>query len=177
MAKLQLGDRWVTFTLRGVDNKLRSLVDYGDRVGVAVVFMCNHCPFVKAWEDRLIRIQADYGNLGVQIVAVNSDDAVRHPEDTFDKMVARARQKGYNFPYLHDEKQEVARAYGATHMPEIFLFDQLHTLCFRGVVDDNHQNPGAVQRAYLRQAITALLGGYHPPIEETDLVGTPISWK
>ena len=177
MAALQLGQKAINFTLRGVDNNLHTLIDYGDQVALAVIFSCNHCPYVQAWEGRLIQIQADYSDQGVQIIAINADDPATYPDDSFENMVRRAHEKGYNFPYLFDETQAVARSYGATHLPEVFLFDHQRLLRYHGAIDDNHQNPQAVKRAYLRRALDAVLGGYLPPFEETELIGCTIKWK
>ena len=124
MANLRVGDKTITFTLPGIDGKQQSLDDYRGKDAVVLVFSCNHCPYVRAWEDRMVKIQSDYASKGVQLIAINANDASKYPDDSFPKMKERAREKGFNFPYLHDESQEIARAYGAERTPEIFLFSK-----------------------------------------------------
>jgi len=177
MAKLKIGDKAIPFTLPGVDDKTHSLSDYADKEAVVVIFSCNHCPYVRAWEDRMVQIQADYADKGVQLVAINANDATKYPDDSFPKMKERAREKGFNFPYLYDETQEVARAYGAERTPEVFLFDKDGILRYHGAIDDNYENPNAVRRHYLREALDAVLAGQTPPITETRPVGCTVKWR
>ena len=177
MAKLKLGDKAIAFDLPGVDDQRHALTSYGDKEAVVAVFSCNHCPYVRAWEDRLIQIQADYAGQGVQLIAINANDAVKYPDDSFPKMKERAQEKGFNFPYLHDETQEVARAYGAERTPEVFVFDKNHVLRYHGTVDDNYDNPSAVKNHYLRDALDAILAGQDPQTRETQPVGCTIKWK
>lgn len=177
MANLKLDDQAIDFTLRGTDGSLHSYVDYANRVAVAVIFTCNHCPYAQAWEDRLIQLQTDYKERGFQILAINANDATRFPADSFDEMVKRAEEKGYNFPYLIDETQEVAKAYGAERTPEVFLFGPGRVLRYHGTVDDNYRDPAAVEHHYLREAIVAVMGGYRPAFETTEPQGCTIKWK
>ena len=121
---LGLGDRAPNFSLPGVDHRTYSLDGLADKAVIVIVFSCNHCPYVQAYEDRLVAIQRDYAARGVQVVAINSNDDVHYPEDSLENMVTRAKAKGFNFPYLRDASQAVARAYGATHTPQLFVFDQ-----------------------------------------------------
>jgi peroxiredoxin len=144
---------------------------------VVVIFSCNHCPYVRAWEDRLVQIQADYEAKGAQLVAINANDESKYPDDSFSKMKERAIEKKFNFPYLRDESQEVASAYGAQRTPEVFLFDKSGTLRYHGVVDDNYDEPAAVKRKYLRDALDAVLSGKVPLTAETMPVGCSIKWK
>jgi len=177
MANLKIGDRALAFNLPGVDGKTHSLAEYSGKNAVVVIFSCNHCPYVRAWEDRMVRIQADYGVKGVQLVAVNANDASKYPDDSFEKMKERAREKHFNFPYLRDESQEVARAYGAERTPEVFLFDKAGNLRYHGVIDDNYDEPAAVRMKFLRDALDAVLGGRMPATAETKPVGCTIKWK
>ena len=117
---LGLGDRAPNFSLPGVDHRTYSLDGLADKAVIVIVFSCNHCPYVQAYEDRLVAIQRDYAARGVQVVAINSNDDVHYPEDSLENMVTRAKAKGFNFPYLRDASQAVARAYGATHTPQLF---------------------------------------------------------
>ncbi len=177
MVNLKIGDRAIPFDLPGVDGKQHSYADYSGKNAVVVIFSCNHCPYVRAWEDRMVQIQADYGGKGVQLVAINSNDASKYPDDSFPKMKERAREKHFNFPYLYDEAQKLARAYGAERTPEVFLFDKSATLRYHGMIDDNYDDPSAVRARYLRDALDAVLDGNPPPLGETRPVGCTIKWK
>ena len=177
MANLKPGEKAVPFELPGVDDRRHALKDYADKEAVAVVFTCNHCPYARAWEDRLIEIQSDYAPRGAQLVAINANDAKKYPEDSFPRMKERSEEKGFNFPYLYDESQEVARAYGAERTPEIFLFDKGGALRYHGTVDDNYDDPAAVRSHYFRDALEAVLEGRNPLTTETVPVGCTIKWK
>ncbi len=177
MAHLEIGDKVIPFTLPGVDDREHSLSDYADAEALAVIFSCNHCPYVRAWEDRMVRIQADYADKGLQFLVINSNDVSRYPDDSFPKMKERAQEKGFNFPYLFDETQEVPRAYGAEKTPEVFLFDKSGILQYHGAIDDNYDNPKAVKRQYLRDALDAVLVGAIPSVQQSPPVGCTIKWK
>lgn len=177
MSNLDIGDEAIPLELTGVDEETRSLSDYEEKTAVAVVFTCNHCPYARAWEDRIVSIQRDYSDSGLQVLAINANDAQKYPDDGFPQMQQRAEEKGFNFPYLHDESQEVATAYGAERTPEVFLFDGDEKLAYHGAVDDNYDDPDAVQEAYLRDAIEAVLAGEEPPTSQTSPVGCSIKWK
>ena len=177
MSNLKIGDQAIAFDLPGVDGKRHALADYAAKEVVVVVFTCNHCPYAQAWEGRLIQIQADYAAKGVQLIAINANDAVKYPADSFPKMQERAAAQGFNFPYLHDETQAIARAYGATRTPEVFVFDRERKLRYQGTVDDNYEEPTAVKQPYLRRALDATLAGQAAPIAETAPVGCTIKWK
>lgn len=177
MAKLKIGDPIIPFALPGVDGKVHRTQDYDDKEILVIIFSCNHCPYVQAWEGRMIEIQADYADKGVQLIAINANDDRKYPEDSFEEMVKRAKAKGFNFPYLRDETQEVARAYGAERTPEVFVFDRERKLRYHGAIDDNYENPQAVKNPYLRNALDALLAGKEPPVAETPPVGCTVKWK
>jgi peroxiredoxin len=177
MTRLKVGDRVIPFNLPGVDGVNHALGEYSGRTAVAVIFSCNHCPYVRAWEDRMVQIQADYAPRGVQLVAINVNDASKYPEDSFSKMKERAREKGFNFPYLRDESQDVARAYGAERTPEVFLFDKSGTLRYHGAIDDNYDDPAQVKVKYFRDALDAVLSGTPPHTAETKAIGCSIKWK
>lgn len=177
MANLKSGDKAIPFELPGVDDSSHALADYADKEAVAVIFTCNHCPYARAWEDRLIGIQADYAARGVQLTAINANDAKKYPDDSFPRMKEHAEKKGFNFPYLYDESQEVARTYGAERTPEIFLFGKGGKLRYHGTVDDNYEAPAAVKSHYLREALEAVLAGREPSTTETTPVGCTIKWK
>ncbi|MCS6830353.1 MAG: thioredoxin family protein [Armatimonadota bacterium] len=173
---LELGKSVVDFSLPGVDGKTYSPADFADKPVLVVAFWCNHCPYVKAYEDRTIALAREFAGQ-VAFVAINANDAVKYPEDSYENMQARAKEKGYPFPYLHDESQEVARAYGATRTPEFFVFDQSRVLRYHGRLDDNWENPSEVRQQYLRDALNALLNGQEPPVAQTEPVGCTVKWK
>lgn len=177
MANLTIGQGAIGFSLPGVDGETHSFADYEDKSAVAVIFSCNHCPYVLAWEDRLVEIQKDYADKGVQLLAICANDAEKYPVDSFPNMQKHAQEKNYNFPYLHDASQEIATAYGAERTPEIFLFDQQGTLRYHGAPDDNHEDPTAVSEQYFRNALDAILAGNAPAVAETAPRGCTIKWK
>ncbi len=177
MANLKVGDKAIPFKLKGTDNAVHSLADYSGKNAVAVIFSCNHCPYVRAWEDRMVQVQSDYEGKDVRLVAINSNDESKYPDDSFAKMKERAKEKRFNFPYLRDETQEVARAYGAERTPEVFLFNKRGILCYHGAIDDNYDNPAAVQTKYLRNALDAVLSGNPVSTPDTKAVGCTIKWK
>lgn len=174
---MRIGDMAIPFNLPGVDGANHSFGDYSGKNAVVVIFSCNHCPYVRAWEDRMVQIQTDYASKGVQLIAINANDAATHPEDSFPKMKERAREKHFNFPYLRDESQQVPRSYGAERTPEVFLFDKSGTLRYHGAIDDNYDDPRAVKVKYLRNALDAILSGERPQTPETRPVGCSIKWK
>lgn len=177
MSNLQIGDKAIDFTLTGIDDNQHKLSDYAGSGALALIFTCNHCPYVLAWEDRLIQLQADFADRGVRFVAICANDSEKYPTDSFPAMKEHAAEKGFNFPYLHDETQEVARAYGAERTPEIFLFDQNGALRYHGAPDDNYDDPSAVAAHYLRDALEAVLAGNAPETATTPPVGCTIKWK
>ena len=177
MANLGIGDKAISFKLPGVDDKIHALDEYAGKDGIAVVFSCNHCPYVRAWEDRMVQIQSDYASRGMQLVAINANDETKYQDDSFPRMKERAREKKFNFPYLRDGTQEAARAYGAERTPEVFLFDRNLILQYHGAIDDNYDNPSNVKEHYLRNALDALLVGKSPKVAETKAVGCTVKWK
>ncbi|WP_324669901.1 thioredoxin family protein [Geochorda subterranea] len=177
MAALKIGDPIIDFDLPATDGQRYSPASFREKPVLGVVFWCNHCPYVQAWEGRVVEIQRRYADRGVQLVLISSNDPAQYPQDSFAAMTQRAREKGYPFPYLFDETQQVARAYGATRTPEIFLFDGERRLRYHGRPDDNYEDPSAVTRPYLRDAIEALLAGRQPSTAETEPQGCTIKWR
>lgn len=173
---LPLGDLAPAFALPGVDGRTHRLDDFTEKDVLVIIFSCNHCPYVQAYEDRLIAVQRDYAARGVQVIAINPNDDAGYPEDGFGKMVERAKAKHFNFPYLRDASQEVAKAYGATHTPQLFVFDRSRRLAYTGKIDDNWQRPEAVRRHYLRETLDALLRGSAPSEPATHAIGCTIKW-
>jgi peroxiredoxin len=170
MARLALGDRGPGFALPGVDGRDHSLAEHAGKP-VVVVFSCCHCPYVVAWEDRLNAIARDYSGRAA-LLAVNAND---HLGDTVEHMEARAREKGFAFPFLRDASQDVARAYGAQRTPEVFLLDAEHRLAYHGAPDSDYTDETGAD-PWLRRALDAVLAGEAPPLTETAPVGCTIKW-
>lgn len=174
--KLKIGDPAPSFDLPGVDGKRHALESYADKPVLVVGFTCNHCPYVQAYEGRLIEFQKSYGPRGVQLVTINSNETENYPEDSFDRMVERARKLGFTFPYLRDEDQSIATAYGAVCTPHTFVFDGERKLRYQGRIDENKDNPARVKSADLRKAVEALLAGTPVPTPLTRAFGCSIKW-
>jgi peroxiredoxin len=173
---LKIGSTVPDFSLPATDGKIYSLKESIKEAAV-VIFSCNHCPYVQAYEERIKDIQEEFYSKGLQVIAVNSNDDKQYPDDSFEEMKKRAEQKNFNFPYLRDEDQSVAEAYGATHTPEIFLIDKNMKLVFHGKIDDNWKEPEKVKTSYLREAINELLGNKEISVPETFTIGCTIKWK
>jgi len=173
---LALGSSAIDFHLKGVDGKSYGLKDFGDRKALVVVFSCNHCPYVRDYEDRMIQLQRDYSGKSVTLVAINSNDDYNYPEDSFEKMIQRSKDKGFNFPYLRDETQDIAHRYGAICTPHVFAFDQQRTLQYKGRIDDS-RNVAEVKTHDLRNALDSILTGRKPSNQETRPFGCSIKWK
>ncbi len=165
------------FSLPGVDGKTWSLQDFDDARVLVVVFTCNHCPYAQASEQRLIELQRDYAERGVRLVAINPNDASRYPDDDFEHMKRRAADRGFNFPYLRDESQQVARAYRAACTPDIYVFDAARRLVCQSRLDDDWQHPERVTRRDLRLILDALLEERELPFEPVPSMGCSIKWK
>ncbi len=175
--KLKIGSPAPDFRLVGVDEKKYSLISFKDKKALVIIFSCNHCPYVKAYEGRIKTVQKDYEDKGLVVVAINSNDEIGYPEDSFDEMKKRAASESFNFIYLRDEDQSAARSFDATHTPEIFLFDKDRKLVFHGKIDDNWKEPERVQNNYLRNALEELLAGKEISVPETFTIGCTIKWK
>lgn len=154
----------------------RSLDDFSEADALVVVFTCNHCPYAQHVEPALIGLAQAYQEHGVAFVAICSNDASTHPEDSFDEMAARAEAKGYPFPYLRDESQDVARQYGAVCTPDFFVYDSDRTLAYRGRFDETRPN-GAPTGEDLRRALDELLENGTVEMEQHPSIGCDIKWK
>lgn len=173
---MRLGDTAPDFSLPATDGTTYRLVDCASSKVVCVIFMCNHCPYVKATIDRIIALQRDYAGKGVRIIGINSNETANHPEDSVECMIRWAKEQSFNFPYLRDDTQAVARAYGAERTPHIFLLDQRRALRYTGAIDDNTQDAAKVKRRYLREAIDALLANQPVKEAETHAIGCSVKW-
>lgn len=172
MAALRLGDPAPAFDLPGIDGGRHALSDYEVKP-VAVVFSCCHCPYVVAWEDRLNAAARDYGDRA-GFVAVNSNAG--YLGDSLEDMARRSEEKGFVFPFLYDETQQVAEAYGAARTPEVFVFDAGHRLVYHGAPDSSHTDPDGAE-PYLGPALEAAVAGAEPEVRETPPVGCTIKWR
>ncbi|OLD01115.1 thioredoxin family protein [archaeon 13_1_20CM_2_54_9] len=173
---LPLGSQAIDFKLMGIDGKNYSLSSFNDKKALVVVFSCNHCPYVRDYEDRMVLLQHDYAPKGATLIAINSNDETNYPEDNFPNMVQRAKDKGFNFPYLRDETQDTAKKYGGICTPHVFAFDHKRVLQYKGRIDDN-RNAAAVKTTDLKNALDSMLVGKTPPVQETRPFGCSIKWK
>lgn len=172
-----LGSAAHDFFLPGVDGKEYSLDSFKDQRVLVVIFMCNHCPYVKAVLPRLIDLQNQLGDQGAQLVGINSNDASRYPDDSFDNMKKNAQEKKISFPYLFDATQETAKAYDAVCTPDIYLYGEERTLLYRGRIDDNWERSEKVSKRDLREAVQTVLAGKEVSGEQIPSMGCSIKWK
>ena len=175
--RLHAGSPAPPFSLPGVDGRSHSLAEYSGKPFLLVVFWCNHCPYVQAWEGRMIALGRKYAAAGVQVVLINSNDPEEYPDDRFERMVERARDRSYPFPYLHDTSQSVAHAYGALVTPHPMLFGPDRTLLYQGPIDDHHDAPEREGHPYLSQAIDAAIAGRPIPSAELPVLGCSVKWR
>jgi len=176
----KVGDKAMDFKLKNVDGKMVSLSDYKDAKGFIIVFTCNHCPFAKAYEDRIIALNTKYASLGYPVIAINPNDPEQVDEDSYANMQARAKAKNYVFPYLVDETQAVAQAYGAAHTPHVFVLQKSggdFVVQYIGAIDDNYNDPSAVKQKYVENAVDNLLAGKPVNPSSTKAIGCSIKWK
>lgn len=166
------------FELPGVDGSVHHLARYlANHRAIAVVFMCNHCPYVKMYLDRLKQLQVEFQDQGVTLIGINPNDDTQYPDDSFENMKGFAAEQQLNFPYLRDVTQEVAQTFGASRTPEVFLLDQEGIVRYKGSIDDNPQNPASVQVTYLKDAIAQLLSGAPVTTDPTSAIGCSLKWR
>jgi peroxiredoxin len=173
----QPGDTATDFKLKSVDGKMYSMADYKDAKGFIVVFTCNTCPFAVKYEDRVNQLAKKYKSKGYVLLAINSNDPEVQPDDTYTLMKARAKDKGYAFPYLVDEGQKIYPQYGATKTPHVFLLDKNLVVKYIGAIDDNADDASSVKEKYLENAIAALESGKEPSPALTKAIGCSIKAK
>ena len=175
---LQLGTRAPDFSLVNVDGRTVARDDFAGRPALLVMFICNHCPFVKHIAEELARLARDYQSKNVGIVAINSNDVATHPEDSPERMVHEVEQRGYSFAYLFDEDQAVAKAYHAACTPDFYLFDAQQRLAYRGQLDDSRPQSGIpVTGRDLRAALDAVLSGQPISPQQRPSIGCNIKWR
>jgi len=165
------------FSLKGTDGKQYSPDDFKDKSVLIIIFMCNHCPYVKAVMQRFIKIQDKFKDRGIQLIGINSNDIDAYPEDSFDNMKLFYAEYGMNFPYLIDETQQIARKYDAVCTPDIFLYNSERILKYRGRLDNNWQDESKVTQKDLENAIEVILEGKEPDKDQKPSMGCSIKWK
>lgn len=176
----ELGDLVKNFTLKNVDGKMVSLSDYKDKAGVIVIFDCNTCPFSKAYNDRIIGLNKRYASKGFPVVTINSNNPDQSPGDSFSEMASVAKKKNYDFPYLVDESQDVAKSFGATNTPHVFVLQnesQNFKVAYIGTIDNNSRDASAATKKYVEDAVDALLANKPVPLSKTKAIGCGIKWK
>ncbi len=176
----KIGDKATDFSLKNTDESMVSLSDFEDARGFIVIFTCNHCPYSVKYEDRILALDAKYKDQGYPVIAINPNSPEVQPEDSFPLMQKRAEEKEFTFPYLFDETQEYARAYGAARTPHVFILqkegDDL-IVKYIGAIDDNVKSEKAADKKYVEDALDALLSGNDPEVNYTKAVGCTIKWK
>lgn len=176
----QIGETVKSFTLKNVNGKMVSLDDYKKSKGVIVVFTCNHCPFSKIYEQRIIDLHKLYTAKGYDVIAISSNDPKVVPEDSFEKMAALDKKKKYPFPYLFDETQQIARDFGATRTPHVFLLaneNDAFVLKYIGAIDNNADDAKAADKKYVNEAVDELLAGKEVTTKQTKAIGCSIKWR
>ncbi|CAM3658346.1 thioredoxin family protein [Mucilaginibacter galii] len=176
----KVGDTAADFKLKNVNGKTVSLADYKAAKGYIVVFTCNHCPYAKAYESRIMDLDKKYSAKGYPVIAISPNDPVAEPADSFEKMQELASKKGYTFPYLIDETQDITRAYGAKATPHVYVLQKTaagNVVKYIGAIDDDTENTKADKVKYVEGAVNALLSGKQPQVTATKAIGCSIKWK
>ena len=172
-----LGTSAASFQLPGVDSKTYSLESFSNKNVLVIIFMCNHCPYVKAVLQRLIALQAETGHQGVQLIGINSNDVDRYPDDSMENMQKITKERGINFPYLLDVSQETAKAYDAVCTPDIYVYGSERKLLYRGRIDDNWEHEEKVTQRNLKEAVDCIVAGKKVPDKQISSIGCSIKWK
>lgn len=175
--KIKLGTPAADFSLQGVDGQNYSLADFQKKKAIVILFICSHCPYVQAVEERILQLHRDYSPKGVQFIAICSNDSTEYPDDSPENLKKRWKEKNYGFPYLIDESQAVAAGYKAVCTPDIFVFDSHRRLAYHGRIDDNWQEEKKVSRRELADALERILHGDPPVSEQHPSMGCSIKWK
>lgn len=176
----EVGDEATDFKLKNVDGKMVSLADFKSAKGFIVVFTCNHCPYAKKYEDRIIALDKKFKSQGYPVIAINPNDPSVQPEDGYTQMVERAKQKGFTFPYLVDEGQKIFPQYGATKTPHVFLLQKeggKNIVKYIGAIDNNYENPNDVSEYYVQDAVNALIKNEPIKMTKTVAIGCTVKVK
>jgi peroxiredoxin len=175
-----VGDAATDFSLKNIDGKKVALADYKQAKGFIVVFTCNHCPYAVAYEDRIIALDKKYKPLGYPVIAINPNDPVAQPKDSYEAMQVRAKEKGFTFPYLLDDGQTIYPQYGAEKTPHVFVLKKTgnkQVVSYIGAIDNNYRNAAEATEHYVADAVDALLAGKAPAITKTVAIGCSIKVK
>lgn len=173
----EIGDKAADFRLQNVDGRMVSMDDYPDAKGFIIIFTCNHCPYSVAYEDRIIDIDNTYRPKGYPVIAINPNDPEVQPQDSFDNMKTRAKEKKFPFPYLLDDGQTVYPKYGATRTPHVFIVENSGSdriIRYIGAIDNNYGDANEADEHYVRDAVEALLHGDQPDNTVTKAIGCTI---
>lgn len=176
----EVGDEAADFKLKNIDGKMVSLSDFKSAKGFIIVFTCNHCPYAKKYEDRIVELDKKFKNQGYPVVAINPNDPDVQPEDGYQQMIERAKQKGFTFPYLVDEGQKMYPQYGATKTPHVFILKKengKNIVKYIGAIDNNYDNPNDVSEYYAQDAVNALIKGDPVKVSKTVAIGCTIKVK
>lgn len=176
----EVGDKAIDFELKNIDGKMVSMIDYKEAKGFLVVFTCNHCPYSKLYEDRIIALDKKYASKGYPVIAINPNDPKLEPDDSFENMKIRAKDKGFTFPYLVDGTQEIAATYGATRTPHVYLLQKENKeliVKYIGAIDNNHKDASKATEHYVEDAVDALLEGKKVKNDFTKAIGCTIKWS
>lgn len=179
-SQYKVGDVARDFNLKNVDGKMVSLASYNNAKGFIVVFTCNHCPVAKLYESRVMELNKEFASKGYPVIAINPTDPAAYADDSFDKMVERAHEQHYSFPYLDDESQEITRAYGATNTPHVFVLNKENgklIVRYVGAIDDNAEDATQVKTHYVADAVNSLLAGKAIATTHTKAIGCGIKMK
>jgi len=174
------GEKAKNFNLLNIDGKYVSLNDYDNAKGFIVIFTCNHCPFSVAYEDRIIELDKKYSKKGYPVIAINPNDSTIVPGDSYTNMIIRAKEKGFTFPYLLDGDQSIARAYGASRTPHVYILEKDGKdliVRYVGAIDDNYEEPSEVKERFVENAVNALLRGEDPDPDYTKAIGCTIKYS
>lgn len=172
-----VGDVAIDFKLKNVDDTMVSLADFKDAKGYIIVFTCNHCPYSVAYEDRIIQLDKMFKTKGYPVVAINPNNSKLYPDDSFDKMKIRAKEKGFTFPYLSDESQKIYPQYGAVKTPHVYVLNKTekgNVVRYIGAIDNNYKDVNAVTIKYVEDAVHALLEGKKITVTKTKAIGCSI---
>lgn len=176
-----VGDYATDFELANIDGKMVSLADYKDNKGFIVVFTCNTCPYAKMYEKRIMALDSKYASKGFPVIAINPNDIEQQPGDSMNEMQKRAKDKGYSFPYLRDDSQAVATAYGATKTPHVYVLNEeaegKYRIEFIGAIDDSPRDASDVEKTFVEDAVDALLVGEAVKVTGARAIGCTIKWK
>jgi len=177
----KVGDNAIDFSLKNINGKMVSMADYKDAKGFIVIFTCNHCPFSVKYQERIVELAKWSAKKGYPVIAINPNDTIAYPDDNYANMQKRAKEQKFNFPYLVDGTQQIAKTYGATKTPHVFVLQKGAAanlvVSYIGAIDDNADDAKAVKVKYVEQAVNELLSGKPVSVNTTKAVGCGIKWK